>query len=229
MLRISSLIWPSLIAMTIGNFALSACGDNSPATDAGTPDGSTDSDAADAGLGPDYLPRLESADDYVVLAGEGLEVKHMLQVDGREPIVEYPCVFQNTARFPYHIQFLRSAFPAYADLDPSTYADLVLRRGSRRSFAGSLTRHDHTTHPRSELRGIFTYTVYEDPGPSEGLTLAEIVEVDQRMKGCAPFAADQLVYLPEGVEREAAVRKMLPELQAAGVDVRFLDELIERD
>ncbi|MFT5353879.1 MAG: pyruvate,water dikinase [Polyangiales bacterium] len=220
--RISPPLWFSLAALT-GSLG---CGESPPAVDAGALDANAD---ANVDVGPDYLPRLDSAGEFLSLAGEGLEVKYLLQVDGREPLVDHPCMFQNTARFAYHIQFLRAAFPAYADLDPGTYADLVLRRRSRRSFAGSLTRHDRTTHPRSGLRGIYTYNVYQDLGPGEGLSLAEIVEVDQRMKSCAPFDADQLVYLPEGAEREAAVRRMLPELRAAGVDVRFLDELIEQD
>ena len=209
--------------------ALSACGDDSATdagVDAGIQDGAVDQDAA---LGPDFLPRLQSVAEFQSLAGEGQEVKYMLQVDGQEPVIEHVCAFQNTARFPYHLHFLRAVFPAYADLDPGSYASLVLRRASRRSFAGSLTSHALTSHPRTGLRGIYTYNIYQDPGPGEGLTLAEIVQVDQRMKACAPFAADQIVHLPEGAEREAAVRNMLPELQAAGVDVRFLDELIDEN
>lgn len=200
------------------------CETSPPVSDAGTPDASGDS-----GPSPDYLPRLDSAEEYTGLAGEGLEVKFMLQVDGREPVIDDECAFQNTARFAYHIEFLRAAFSMYSDLDPGTYADLILRRFSRRSFAGSLTRHERTTHPQSGVPGVYTYTVYQDTGPGEGLTLAEFVEVDQRLKACAPFAADRLVHLPEGVEQEAAARRLQGELEAAGVYVRFADELIERD
>ena len=217
--RSSAPLWFSL-PLAMSCIALSACGVSDLAADGGVPD---------AALGPDFLPRLASTAEFLSLASERQELKYMLQVDGQEPVVEHPCVFQNTARFPYHLIFLRAVFPAYADLDPGTYASLVLRRASRRAFAGSLTRHALTTHPRTGLPGIYTYSVYQDPGLGEGLTLAEIVQIDQRMKVCAPFAADQIVHIPEGAERAAAVRGMLPELQAAGVDVRFLDELIEEN
>lgn len=226
---VRSLLWLSVIALAIG-----ACDTTSPAADAGIPDASPDASPdsaadADTSLGPDYLTQLANVEEYTSLAGEGQEVKFLLQVDGAEPVLEDECAFQNTARFPYHIQFLRSTFPVYSDLDPGTYADLILRRRSRRAFAGSLARHDRTTHPRTGLAGIYTYTVYQDPGPGEGLTLAEFVELDQRLKSCAPFAADQLVHLPTGVEQETGVRRMRDELSAAGVDVRFADELIEQD
>lgn len=209
-----------------------ACDSTGPTPDAGASDASTDAtiDAdAETPSGPDYLSQLNSAAEYTSLSGEGQEVKFLLHVDGAEPVIDDECAFQNTARFPYHIQFLRSTFPALSDLDPGTYADLILRRRSRRAFAGSLARHDRTTHPRSGLAGIYTYTVYQDPGPGEGLTLAEFVEVDQRLKGCAPFAAERLVHLPVGVDEEARVRGMREALSAAGVDVRFADELIEED
>ena len=209
---------------------LAGCETNPPDSDAGILDASADSQTdSEAGQGPDYLSRLANVEEYANLSGEGDEVKFLLHVDGAEPVLEDACAFQNTARFPYHIQFLRSTFPEYSDLDPGTYADLILRRRSRRAFAGSLARHDRTTHPRTGDVGIYTYTVYQDPGPGEGLTLAEFVEVDQRLKACAPFAADRLVHLPTGLEQETRVRRIRDALEAAGVDVRFADELIEQD
>ena len=92
------------------------------------------------------LGRLDSPDDYAMLQGEEAVLKFLLRVDGRQPPAPLAgeCVFQNTALFPWHIQFLLS-FEQLAYLDTSSYLELVLRRSSRvwlggRVFATAPTR-----------------------------------------------------------------------------------------
>ena len=122
-MRVRPLLCFSLLALAC------ACDSTDPTPDAGASDASTDAtiDAdAETPSGPDYLSLLTSAAEYTSLSGEGQEVKFLLHADGAEPVIDDECAFQNTARFPYHIQFLRSTFPALSDLDPGTYADLSL-------------------------------------------------------------------------------------------------------
>jgi hypothetical protein len=208
---------------------LAACGGPGGEPDVGLETGPDD--AADVpDTGPDYLERLELESDYASLEAEGREVKHLAVVDGRERPLPHECLFQNTRRFPYHIQFLRRVFPDdFGELDMGAYTDLVLRRTTRRWWGGELKRYARVTHPLSGRPGIAIYTVYQERGPDENLSLEELVEVDRRLKACAPLLAGELVFVPSGTEQEDHVRPRVPELNARGVAVRFPAELIERD
>lgn len=229
-----------LVALLLPSISLIGCGDDPAPTDAGH-DAATDSGDdvevgvdADAGgdvvEGSDFLDRLATDDDYASLEGEGREVKYLADVDGREPMLAHECLFQNTARYPFHIQFLRGAFAdELGTLDIDTYVSLVLRASSRRWWGGSLKRYDRITHPLSFYPGITTYTVYTQPGTGEDLSVDQIVEVDQRLKACAPVFDSELVFVPSGDQQMAAIEPMVEELNSRGVAVRFPVELIERD
>ena len=210
---------------------LTAACDGGGAGDGGLDAGADASaDAADAYVpGPDYLERIETAQDYASLQGEGREVKYLATVDGRDPLRPEECLFQNTARYPFHIQFLRGVFPELVNLDFQTYVDLVLHQATRRWWGGELKRFDRITHPLSGQPGITIYTVYTERGPTETLSVAQIVEIDRRLKACAPALASELVFVAASTEQEAYIRPLVPELNAMGVAVRFPAELIERD
>lgn len=210
---------------------------DAPTTDAGT-DAATDapSDAPSDGgpdapvPGPDYLTSIGTEADYASIAGEGDEVKYLATVDGRDPVLPHECLFQNTARYAFHIQFLRAAFPdELGTLDFDTYVSLVLDAPTRRWWGGALDRYARIAHPLSGHPGITTYTVYQSSGAGENLSVDQIVEIDARMKSCAPALAAELVFVPSGADQEDHVRPLVAELNARGVAVRFPAELIEHD
>ena len=66
-------------------------------------------------------------------------MKYLGAVAGRTPpaALDRPCTFQNTARYPLHLQFLHS-FPELANLDFATYLNLTQRTASRVWWAGEL-------------------------------------------------------------------------------------------
>jgi hypothetical protein len=180
-----------------------------------------DGDPRRQGEPPAYLTALPTQDDFAAVSGEGAEVKYLATVDGREPPPPFgnaSCLFQNTRDYPYHLHFLRT-FPAFADLSPERYADLVLRRDSRSMWGGGLKLFAATLHPRNGDRGVLAYTVYSDSTASELLTASDIVEVDRKLKSASSSAADWLVFTPDGTAQLTALPVLLDELDRAGVSV----------
>ena len=212
----------------------SACEGGSAVVDAGAGSDAGPGDASvrpDASVpGPDYLERLETRAQFDSLAAERAEVKYLARVDGREPLVAgAECLFQNTARFPFHVQFLRAVFPELSDLAFETYVSFVLRRAGRRMWGGVLRRFERVTHPFTGRAGIVTFGVYTEGGGDESLSVDELVQVFERLRACAPFAQTTLVLVPDGAAQGASVRAQLAELNGRGGPVRFPSELVERD
>lgn len=174
---------------------------------------------ANPGVEGEYLTRLGSAEAYGSLAAEGAEVKYLAVVDGREPegvFAGAECLFQNTAKYEYHVQFLRT-FPEYEELSAERYADLVLRRESRSMWGGGLRLFPATPHPVSGTDGVLAYTIYSESSAEEMLSVGDIVEVDRRLKTAARFASEFLVFTPDGGAQTAALQGRADELLAAGV------------
>jgi pyruvate, water dikinase len=189
-----------------------------------------DGDVPDGGeTGPSHLTRLESPADLAELQAAGGSVKYLARVDGREPPTPLTdeCLFQNTRRFPLHLQFLHH-FPELVGLSFSDYMAMVLRRDSRVWWGGDVRPWPATPHPVTGLFGVYTYTVYAEATGGGGLTVAEVAEVDARLKACAPFAADLLVFLPDDVAQQAFVRAERAALLEAGVVAILPEELRDR-
>jgi hypothetical protein len=72
-------------------------------------------------------------------------------------------------------------------------------------------------HPVSGADGILAYTIYSESTAEEMLNVADIVEVDRRLKAAAPFASDLLVFVPDGGAQIAALRDEADELLAEDV------------
>jgi pyruvate, water dikinase len=223
-------------AFAIVTLALSAflgCGDLDPADGSGGAGGVAGSaGAGGGGAAPvepiEFLSVLESAEHYAALSGEGAEVKYLTIVDGTEPPAAFQgaaCLFQNTALYPYHVQFLRT-LPGYGDLSSERYTDLVLRRTSRVMWGGGLKLLPGAPHPQTGTLGVLAYTVYAGSEPSEALTLDDLVEVDRRLKQDVPFAAELLSFMPEGVAQQVSLEPLLDELAEA--DVLVLDPSLAR-
>lgn len=193
--------------------------------DAAPPDGSPP-DAAP----PDddrYRTTLASAAELVALAGgQGRDVKYLIPLPNRpiEPPLTAACYFQDTTRFPYHLDFLRS-FPELASLDANTYGRLVLFAESRRWWGGAVQVWPGVAHPRTGVRGVISFDLYAEAGRG-GLTVEAVAEVDQILSDCAPFARDLLVYVPRTPGQQQFARERRPLLTEAGVDLLYPHQLI---
>lgn len=167
-----------------------------------------------------FLSELPTLEEYAALSAEGAEVKYLTSVEGTEPpstlFQASACAFQNTSRFPYHLQFLRT-FPDYAELSPARYEDLVLRRASRVMWGGRLKLFAATPHPKTGNLGVVSYTIYAGTQPSEALTVEDIREVDRKLKTCAPFAEERFVFTPEGAAQLLQVEPLREALLEHGV------------
>lgn len=205
--------------------------DGGPARDAGstdtTTDGSSRNPTADAGESQPGVDEDAGVPDgseqvryeintwghFSALATPQGELKFLLPTD---PDAAHTCWFQDTVRYPYHLQFLRS-LPAFTNLSAEAYEDMVLTRDSRQFHAGVLRLFSATKHPKSGETGILTYTVYTASTPSELLTPAELGELTRRLESCTGSLAPYLVYLPESNLALAAAEQKAAELAAAGV------------
>ncbi|HXI60072.1 MAG TPA: hypothetical protein VNO55_28590, partial [Polyangia bacterium] len=139
---------PSLLTALLVVALADGCGDNAPtpvdpSPSPGDPNGAR------------YVERLETAQDFAALQGEGWSVKYLGAVDGRKPPapLDRRCVFQNTAAYPLHLQFLRS-FPELANLDFDSYLALATKNSTRVWWAGELQLVPGGTHPVTGRRGI---------------------------------------------------------------------------
>lgn len=176
--------------------------------------------------GPAYLTELRTAYDYGLLQGPGAEVKYLARLEGREPPsqIDSPCIFQNTRRYPLHLQFLQDS-GAFETIDVFEYETLVLQRASRIWWGGSLKAIPAVVHPTTGHPGVIAYNVYARASPDEVLTVDEYAELDARLKACARYASDLLVLAAEQPMEAERLRAIAPQLQEHGVAVVFPEDL----
>jgi hypothetical protein len=207
-----------------------ACGDP-PA--AGNPDASTmlpDSGGIpDSGvpIDPRFRTELNNPSDLAAITSSiaGSAVKYLAPVEGAAsfaPLVA-PCYFQNMYLYPWHLQFLQS-FPEHRGLTFDAYLALVLRPASRLLWGGAIKAWPGARHPSTNARGVISYAVYSDPNT---LKKEDIIAVDRRLKQCIPFAADLLVFVPEGTDQKAMLTRERVALKAEGVESLFPEDLLE--
>jgi hypothetical protein len=225
------------IALALLVALVAACGDDDAhlGRDAGASDASVD--ASDEGGSPDagpadgavdelaYLTTLASPDDYARLALDG-ELRYLAPIEGAtpEPPLDTACIFQNMARFPFHIQFL-GTLPAYDTVDYNTYLDMVLRRRSRVFYGGMLKQWPSARHPITEQAGVIAYGAYQTEADGEAFTLDELVFLHEQISGCMPYAEDLLVLVPDGATQAVAFRAQRAALLELGVPMLMPDEL----
>lgn len=189
--------------------------------------------APDAGMSADtgpvgsYLTRLDRAADLAALAAGDGEIKYLAPVSGkdRQPPLTADCYFQNMHQYSWHLLFLKS-FPELSALDLDSYVSMVLRRPSRTLWGGAVKPWPAVKHPLTEAEGIVAYTVYTETNAASALTEADIVEVDARLKACAPFAAAMLAFVPSDVSQESLARGLVPSLEAKGIATVFPRDLL---
>jgi pyruvate, water dikinase len=204
--------------------AACGCRGNSGPADAGSGDAQTvGTPAADAGE-LRYLERLTTAGEMAALQGRQGDVKYLFKVDGQTPPLPQECLFQNSALYPYHLDFLH-IFPDLADLSMDAYKSLVLIDG-RVWWGGSMRAWPAVTHPLTGQPGIVSYSVYTEVAAGPPFDVADIAEVDRKVKACAPFAATLLAFVPTAADQVQRAQDLLADLTAAGVAVVLPGQLI---
>jgi len=206
-----------------------ATGDASGSED--TADGersdATDDAGGDAGpAGPAYLARLETAADFARVAKDG-EVKYLARVPGATPpaaLVE-DCYFQDMHVTDWHLTFLRR-FPGLEGLTLDGYVQMTQVPGSRVLWGGSLRAWPAVEHPTSGATGVFTFSIYTDPGTPGSLTVDDVVEVAGILRGCAPFAAELLVFTPDNIPQKQFLQAAGAELTQRGVAWLMPEQLV---
>ena len=187
-----------------GGVAHDAAPGDASGMDAMQTDGST--------IAPAFLWTLPTPADYRALAAPGTsDLKYLLTVEGRpiRPPVTEPCLFQNTARYPYHVVFLHT-FVETSTLSFEDYSALVLRRPTRAWWGGGLTILDAST---------LAYAIYAENGATAGIMDDDVVEVDAKLKACVLWAAAQLGFLPQDPFQEQFARTHRAALEQRGVKV----------
>lgn len=170
---------------------------------------------------PDFVTSLSSIEAFYEMLGREGDIKVLGQVDGAEPPVPelgYPCVFQDTLRFPGHAPFLRQ-FPELAGMSFDAYLNMVMKRSSRVLWGGALQFFPAVPHPGTGIDGILGYFLYSDANEADALTDDEIVAFDARIKACVPFARDLLVLVGMDEDQAARFDAQRERLTARGVNV----------
>jgi hypothetical protein len=170
---------------------------------------------------------LTTSQAFDALSGDSLagELKYLARIAGRAPLepLHEPCYFQSARLYPWHLQFLQKFSAAGATLSFDTYRQLVVREATRRMWGGTVRRWPAVKHPLTKAAPVVTYDVYAEPN---GLSVEQIVEVDQALKSCAPFAREQLLFVPNAPDQEALLRRERANLAARGVAAIFPSELL---
>jgi hypothetical protein len=170
---------------------------------------------------PDFVTSLPSIEAFYEMLGREGDIKVLGQVDGAVPPVPelgYPCVFQDTLRFPGHAPFLRK-FPELAGMSFDAYLTMVMKRSSRVLWGGALQFFPAVPHPITGVNGILGYFLYSDANEVDALTDDEILAFDARIKACVPFARDLLVLVGMDEDQAARFDAQRERLTARGVSV----------
>jgi pyruvate,water dikinase len=209
-------LWSSLAVVMLAGCPLTPPSDHEdagPADDAGVTDG---------GTAPEFLPLLESRTDLVSLGGARGEVKFLAQVEGAPitPPITTACAFQNTERFPFHVQFL-VAQPGGEDVTFDVYTARVLRRATRVWWGGEVVFNPERAHPLTGVDGELLWSVYTQDSPGNRLTLDDVRAGFARLTACTPGFAEQLAFFPTSNEQTLTVRNGQGELAAEGIAVEL--------
>ncbi|MFH1467622.1 MAG: hypothetical protein ABIO70_24765 [Pseudomonadota bacterium] len=185
---------------------------------------------SDPWLPPDpstYRTSLPTAPDLAALVDTAHDVKYTAPIDGREreaPLLQ-DAYLQDMRAWPWHLPFL-SAFPELRELDMPTYEAWVIANDTRRWWGGSLRFLPGTPHPASGVMGALAFSFYADASAG-GTTTAHVQEVWDRVNAVAPWAADLLVWYPDGSPQAAAAEAIATDLAAAGIPWLPITSLVE--
>lgn len=176
-----------------------------------------------------YVNELRALEDIAALSTDEQPgtVKYLARTEGKEQLgpLEARCYFQNMKRYPWHLQFLQS-FQELRGATLDGYRSWVLRKATRRLWGGSVQSWPDIEHPKTHARGVITFDVYAEPG---SLAVDDIASVDARLKECAAFAEDMLVFVPTAPDQQGLVERERAALEDRGVAVLLPSDLIPED
>jgi hypothetical protein len=175
----------------------------------------------DAGAAPDLLTILDEDADLARMAGENGVVKDLLPVAGAPTVAPIgdDCAFQNTARFPFHLQFLNAQTNDGAELTFADYVALVLARDTRVWWGGELAYDEARVHPLTEVEGVLAYSLYTQDEPADRLVPDDVRAVHAILVACAPAFAERLAFAPTSNEQRTTASNARAELHAEGIAV----------
>ncbi len=179
--------------------------------------------ASDAELGPPFLRTLESLASLDQLASGLPGVKWLGRVVGRDaaPPIGNGCLFQNPARWMYHLPFLLT-FEETRTLTYNDYVNRVLRRSTRVWWGGELGWRAQLVHPILNTPGTLVFTFYTEDSAGNRVTLEDIREVTTLIRTHAAFAADRVAFSPNSSEQASATRALRTQLESEGIAVILL-------
>ncbi len=213
---------PLLVLLLLGS--LVACEPVGDDDDSAIDDDDASDDDDSAPDSPPYLNVLETPADLALLA-DGGGVKFIAPVAAweREPPITEDCYFQDMERYPWHLQFLLS-FEELAGLDMPTYEAWVVQPETRRWWGGAVQLWPGVDHPLTGQTGVLSFVVYSDYQDPQ-LTVEQVTEVHDTMRACVPFAADLVVWVPDGGGQRAFATDAADALAEAGVGVVLPEDL----
>ena len=177
--------------------------------------------------GPDSLSSIATEEEFASVSIPSSEpdvdslTKFLAPVDAADASL-VPLVFQNVARFPFHIGFLRAEFPEFAALSDTEYRALVDRRATRKYYAGVLSL--LTPAGQEPVYGFDLLTANPEDDPTEILTQQEVKTLFQQLK--ARFLLEPLVFAPTKREVIAVAKAWEPDAELpvflGGSDVPYI-------
>lgn len=141
--------------------------------------------ASDAAPVVTHAFSIEREQDFAALETPMHEVKYLMRAESGAlpgPLAGRECVFSQSVRYPFHLQFIRS-LEGLESYSPADYALATERRASRTMVPGSLYWFAGATHPDGSL-GVLAYTlsVASAEAPDTGARSSA-----RHQKGASPF------------------------------------------
>lgn len=215
--------YPGLVgfALVVVVASASACGPTAPpdAGDPGDGGGDGEGDAGSDGGVLSGVTRLDDRSDALALAGEGGGVKYLLPVEGaepREPILD--CAFQNTALYPFHIQYLNE-LEGGEDIAYLDYIQLVLQRATRAWWGGEVAWRPTLIHPLTAAPGVLVFSLYTEDSPGNRMVADDVREVFTALEACAPAFEGTLAFAAVSNEQRQTANMIRATLAAEGIAI----------
>lgn len=184
-----------------------------------TPEGGAQDATTDAAPVATHAFAIEREQDFAALETPMHEVKYLMRAESGAlpgPLAGRDCVFSQSVRYPFHLQFIRS-LEGLESYSSSDYALATERRATRTMMPGSLYWFAGATHPDGSL-GVLAYTLSvasaEAPDTVQGWA-----ELDRRLGSCVRWPGSDIVAVAVDPQQEAWLLREQSALAAAGVRV----------
>lgn len=142
---------------------------------------------------PEWLPALASKDDYMKLAHSDERNLSYVKFTLEEKTEDNKIYFQNTQKYPFHLEFLRATFPRFANLTMPEFETLIFGPATREFLAGGIFLGQNIQVPglpgTADAMGFNIY--FKD----NVINVDDVAKAHARMKNALPWIADRVVYV----------------------------------